>query len=307
MSISLGNADYEDYKTSSSDLFKITGQIYLQSTQKWMQSNDLASMEIGYIALEIAGIILVKFYSNYNRLEEAKLFFKLTVENFHQLLRIYDKQPTEPVATHIRTLRNTYTHICSSQIISFIIIPNAPQLIQTYFSIIQSKASILQQMSSADKDENIIGFWETIVVQGLKILDKVFTLCSPQSVTNILRNIKQDSEVKQAVELLEKWLFTPESVNSLFLLVTSYIKLTSRDLEDLRSDREEWMNREMSYSLPNNARKYAEQVAKGFRYWINNPLRLSLSVLMENSWQSDDLLVRDVAYNLFAITGEFLF
>ena len=287
-----------------SDLFKIMGPIYLQSIQKWMQWNDLSSMEVGCMALRVIGEILIRYHPNYNRSEEVKLF-KSSVEYFHEFFSIYDKHPTEPVAEYIRIHGNTYAHICQWQPALFIMMPKALQLIQTYLSIVQSKASIIEQVGSADEDKDIVEFWETIVVQGLKILNKVFTLRSTRVVSN---NIEQESEVKQAVGLLEKSLFAPETIKSLLdLLVTSYLKLTPRDLENLQYDREEWVNCEMSYLLPNHARGYAQQMVTELYCGTSDPFGPPLLMFVEKACESDDLLIRDVAYNLFVRTGKTYF
>ncbi|CDO56518.1 similar to Saccharomyces cerevisiae YPL125W KAP120 Karyopherin responsible for the nuclear import of ribosome maturation factor Rfp1p [Geotrichum candidum] len=295
-------------QAASSNLVKAMGQIYLQSTQKWIQSIDLASMEIGYKALEVTGDLLIKCHPNYNRSEEVKLFFKLSVEYFHRLLHIYDKQPTEPVAEHICMLGNTYRKLCQWQLVPFLMIPDGLQLIQTYLSIVQSKARVLQQVGSAGENRDIVEFWEKIVVQGLEILSKVFELRSTHVMSNNLDNIKQDSEVKQAVGLLEKSLFAPETIKSLLdLLVTSYLKLTPRDLENLQYDHEEWVNREMSYLLPNNVQGYAERIVSQLYFGTSDPLGPPPLTFMEKAWQSDDLLIHDVAYNLFVRTGGMYF
>ena len=295
-------------QAASSNLVKAMGQIYLQSTQKWIQSIDLASMEIGYKALEVTGDLLIKCHPNYNRSEEVKLFFKLSVEYFHRLLHIYDKQPTEPVAEHICMLGNTYRKLCQWQLVPFLMIPDGLQLIQTYLSIVQSKARVLQQVGSAGENRDIVEFWEKIVVQGLEILSKVFELRSTHVMSNNLDNIKQDSEVKQAVGLLEKSLFAPETIKSLLdLLVTSYLKLTPRDLENLQYDREEWVNCEMSYLLPNHARGYAQQMVTELYCGTSDPLGPPLLMFVEKACESDDLLIRDVAYNLFVRTGKTYF
>ncbi|KAF5109759.1 hypothetical protein DV453_001365 [Geotrichum candidum] len=305
LSVSRFGTGRTGFQAAASDLVKVTGQIYLQSTQQWMQSIDLASMEVGYMALKVTGKVLAEGYANCSRSEEARVFFKHSVEHFQGFVRIYDKQPIELIAKHIRTLGKIYTHIFERQPVSFLMMPDALQLIQSYLSIVQSKAGILQQVGSADEDEDIVEFWEKIVVQGLTLLRKVITLFHKNGVSTIRYRTQDDKEeAKQAFEFLEKSLFTPEIINSIVdLLLTSYFKLTPRDLENWRSEPEEWIIEQMNDSWEYQARPCAEQVFTDLLANFKDIVGPSLLTFMEKAGQSDDLLVRDVAYNAFAIAS----
>lgn len=305
LSVSRFGAGRTGFQAAAPELVKITGQIYLQSTQQWMQAIDLAKMEVGYMALKVTGKVLAEGYANCNRAEEAAFFFKHSVEHFQGFVSIYDEQPVELIAKHIRTLGKIYIHIFERQPVSFLMMPDSLQLIQSYLSVVQSKASILQQVGSPDQEEDIVEFWEKIVVQGLLLLKKVITLFHKNGVSTIrYRTQGEKEEAKQAFEFLEKSFFTPNVINNIVdLLLTSYFRLTPRDLENWRSEPEEWIIEQMNDSWEYQARPCAEQVFTDLLANFKDIVGPSVLTFMENAGQSNDLLIRDVAYNAFAIAS----
>jgi len=298
-------------RTAVPDLIKVTGKIYLQSTQKWMHSIDLESMEVGYMALKVTGKILADGYSNCSHSDEPKNFFKNTVEHFQEFVRMYDKQPTKPVAEHIHKLGKMYIDIVERQLVPFLMMPDTLQLIQSYLSIIKSKAGMIQQVDSADKDVDIVELWEKIIIQGLTLLSKmVKSFClnhkpifdSDKSIFG--RGIQKSyDDTNPIIQLLEKSLFTPEIINSIVdILLTSYFKITPRDLENWRSNPEEWKTYGFGdFWRPHQVRPRAEELFTNLLANFKDIFGPSLLKFMEKAGQSDDLLVRDVAYNAFAI------
>ena len=298
-------------RTAVPDLIKVTGQIYLQSTQKWMHSIDLGSMEVGYMALKVTGKILADGYSNCSHSDEPKNFFKNTVEHFQEFVRMYDKQPTKAVAEHIHELGKMYIDIVERQPVPFLMMPDTLQLIQSYLSIIKSKAGMIQQVDSADEDVDIVELWEKIIIQDLTLLSKVVksfclnhkpTFDSDKSIFG--RGIQKSyDDTNPIIQLMEKSLFTPEIINSIVdILLTSYFKLTPRDLENWRSNPEEWKTYGFGdFWRPHQVRPRAEELFTDLLANFKDIVGPSLLKFMEKAGQSDDLLVRDVAYNAFAI------
>lgn len=305
LSVTRFGAGRAGFQAAAPDLVKVTGELYLQLTQQWMQSFDLATMEVGYKALKVTGKLIAEGYSNCNRYPEASSFFNSSVEHFIGFASIYDNQPAELIAKHIRGLGKIYAHIFERQPVAFVLMSESLQLIRSYLTIFESKASILQNVGGEDQDEESTEFWEKIVVQGLKLVKKVISLFYKNGVSTIrYRTVEDKEESKRAFSLLESDFFTPNVITSIVsILLSSYFKLTPRDLESWKSDPEEWIIEQLNDSWEYQARPCAEKVFTDLLANFKSIVGPTVLEFMENASQSDDLLFRDVAYNAFAIAS----
>lgn len=293
------------FQAAAPDLVKVTGALYLQLTQKWMQSFDLATMEVGYMALKVTGRLISEGYSHCNRYSEASEFFNSSVEHFLGFANMYDSQPAELIAKHIRGLGKFYTNVFDRQPVAFMMMQDSLKLIKSYLTIFESKAELLQQVGDPSQDEESTEFWERIVVQGLKLVKNVISLFYKNGVSTIRYRSEEDrEESKAAFALLEKEFFTPNVINGIVsILLSSYFKLTPRDLESWKSDPEEWTTEQLNNSWEYQARPCAEKVFTDLLANFKTIVGPTVLEFMESSSQSNDLLFRDVAYNAFAIAS----
>lgn len=293
------------FQAAAPGLVKVTGDLYLQLTQSWMQNFDLATMEVGYMALKVTGKLISEGYSHANRFIEASTFFNKSVEHFLGFANAYNNQPIELIAKHIRGLGKFYAHFFDRQPIAFILMSDSLQLVNSYLSIFESKAELLQQVGNADQDEELTEFWEKIVVQGLKLVKNIVSLFFKNGVSTIRYRTEEDKqESKAALALLQEKFFTPSVLsNIVHIILSSYFRLTPRDLESWKSEPEEWTIEQMNNSWEYQARPCAEKLFMDLLANFKDVVGPIVLEIMESAGQSDDLLVRDVSYNAFAIAS----
>lgn len=270
-----------------------------------MQSFDLATMEVGYMALKVTGKVISEGYTNCNRFPEASSFFNNSVQHFVGFASVYDQQPTDLIAKHIRGLGKIYTNIFERQPVPFMMMQDSLKLIQSYLTIIESKASLLQQVGSPDQDEESTEFWEKIVVQGLLLIKKVVSLFYKNGVSTIRYRSEEDKEEsKAAFALLQNDFFTPDIIKGMVsILLSFYFRLTPRDLESWKTEPEEWITEQLNDSWEYQARPCTEKLFTDLLANFKEIVAPGVLEFIENASQSDDLLLRDVGYNAFAIAS----
>lgn len=301
------------FQAAASGIVQLIGNLYIAISQSWMSqkdnlSNHLALMEVGYLALKITGKVFAEGYQRvYQDPQAAKIFEKIT-QHFQGYVMVYNTFQSDIIAKHIKGLGKIFLNIFERQPVSFILLPSSMSVLQTYMSIMQEKAQVIQSIGNEDEEavsEEVAEFWEKTVVQGLKLFSKLINYAYHNGSVSIrYRSVDDRDDTKAAHALLEKDLFNEQNIRGMLgLLLNNYLKLTPRDLESWKNEPEEWIAEEMKENWDYQARSCAQMVLvnmlKNFKA-IVSPILIEF---IQTTSSGNDILLQDVAYNVFALAS----
>lgn len=305
------------FHAAAPSIIRLIGGIYLVATQTWMEHKDslteyLAFMEVGYIALKVTGKVLAEGYQRVHQAPEAIEIFGEMTQHFQGYIMIYNTQQSDLVAKHIKALGKIFSHIFERQPVSFVLLPTSLSVLQTYMSVMQEKAMLIQNVGSEELyigntefNEEIAEFWEKVVVQGLSLFRQSIGLFYKNGTLKVtFRTPSDKDDAKKASEMMKTDLFNEQNITGMVnILLTAYLKLTPRDLESWKDDPEEWIAEEMKETWDYQARPCSERVLVDLLTNFKGFVSPMLIQFIQNSSSGDDVLLRDVAYNVFALAS----
>lgn len=327
-SVTKFGASLRGFQNAAPGIVGLVGEIFVSATDAWVNQarESLGSysgaMEVGYLALKVVGKVLTNGYTYVHRAPEAVQIF----EKIHTYLRgfvmTYSNYPTEMISKHIRTMGKIFTRLLERFPVSFVLLPNSLDVIHVYMSIMQENAVLIQSIGvdfdklpngiktlglqgnySDSNIEEVSEFWERVVVQGMKLFKScIHEFFKKGTPTLRFRKAEDKEDGKRAIEVLQNNLFNPQNIHGMIsLLLNNYLKLTPRDLESWKDEPEEWINDERNRSSDFHARPCAETVLVSLLANFKGVVSPLLVEFIQNSSSSTDILLREVAYNVFTL------
>lgn len=308
----------------------LVGEVYVSATEAWVSQpsenldNFLAVMEVGYISLKVIGKVLANGYTYVHRAPEACQIFDKMKSHFQGFIMVYTNYQNDMIAKHIKTMGKIFIRILERFPVSFILLPSSLDVISIYMNVMQTNASLIQNIG-LDFDnihggaqslgihianpntnlEEISEFWERIVVQGMLLFKSCITEFFKKGVATV-RFKKEDDKAdgKKAIDILQNQLFNQQNVQGMInLLLNHYLKLTPRDLESWRDEPEEWINEERQRSSEYQARPCSEYVLVSLLINFTSYVTPLLVSFIQEKSSSEDVLLKDVAYNVFRLAN----
>lgn len=298
-------------------LLKLVGKVYLAVTETWMtrenkslDSSSIALMEVGYIALKVVGKVMSEGFTNIHRNEDGTELFTRLVDHFQGFIMVYDaNSDSDLISKYIKALGKIFSHLFERQPVPFILLPRSLEVVHIYVSLMEKKAAIIQNVGNDNDDdeipEDLAEFWEKTVVQGLQLFKSMLGLFHKNGVTTIrYRTTDDKEETRRACEILKTQLFTEQNIMGLMnLLLTSYLRLTPRDLSSWKTEPEEWVVEELKKNWEYQARTCSEKVFTDIFVNFKEMVTPVLMSFIENASSSEDVLIKDVAYNAFSLAS----
>lgn len=311
-------------------IINLVGGVYSSATETWVSQSPetldtyLAFMEIGYLSLKVIGKVLANGYSYLHRAPEACQIFEKMKSHFQGFIMVYTNYQNDMIAKHIKAMGKIFTRILDRFPVSFVLLPSSLEIISIYMNVMQSNAPLVQNIG-LDYDEipggvkslgiqgnyphssieEVAEFWERVVVQGMLLFKSCITEFFKKGVPTV-RFKKEDDKAdgKRAIEILQNNLFNQQNLQGMVsLLLNNYLKLTPRDLESWRDEPEEWIIEERLRSSEYQARPCAEYVLVSLLLNFKAVVSPLLVSFIQESSSSDDLLSKDVAYNVFRLAS----
>lgn len=304
------------FQTAASGIVQLVGGIYVAISQTWMAQKDnlndhLALMEVGYLALKVTGKVLAEGYERVHQDPQAAEIFQKITQHFQGYVLVYNSHQSDILAKHIKGLGKIFTHLFERQPVSFVLLPGALSVVQMYMSIMQEKAQVVQSVGSEDDEasnnttEEVAEFWERTVVQGLKLFSELINHAYRKGSTSIrYRTVADREDAHRAHTLLESDLFNEQNIRGMLgLLLNHYLKLTPRDLESWKSEPEEWIAEEMKENWDYQGRSCSQKVLVDLLTNFKSIVSPILVEFIQSASSGNDILLQDVAYNVFALAS----
>ncbi|KAK9453741.1 armadillo-type protein [Dipodascopsis uninucleata] len=303
-------------QSSTPDLVRTIGNWYVLFTQQWMNVNGSEDMgtlglqvQIGYLSLKICRRLVSEGYEFADRHSEAGEFFQITTNHLTQFIEFMAKEPSEPLEKHILTLGKFYQDLSDRQPTAFILMPRMFDMIKTYLSVLQTHASTFHSQESED-----VEVWEKIVVRGLLLLRKCIKMGFGDGAVTIKYRTPEDrAETKAAIEMLKTQLCQEQFISQIHdILLWSYLRLRSTELERWVNEPEDFVYDEIQNSWEYQLRPCAEKVyielLLNFKGTLRNRSLEAFNAARSSTDMNDDaILAKDAAYNAFSITANALF
>jgi hypothetical protein len=255
----------------------------------------LAEMEVGYLALKVVTRLIQEGYEEANRHEEAVELFGSIYEHLTGFLHVYESNPNELIAKHIKRIGKFYLRLFDRQAGAFVLMPAGLDVPRFYMKLAEHKAQWL-------------AVYQTTVIQGFLLLKRLTDALSKTSLTSLRHRTEEDrQESKRSQELLSGELFTHEVVSRLTeLLLTFYMKLRASDLELWSNSPEEFFVEESQssyeYSLRPCAAHLYVHILSSFKKSVSGQvLQFVENACNIQSVELPDILVVDAALSAFEL------
>lgn len=270
------------------------GNIYFALISDCMSNDsmDLGKLEVGYLAFKVGCRLICEGYENSHRSPQASNFFERAVAFFRGLLEVYSTRPSDIVAKFLKRYGKFYHQLFDTQPISFILMPKSLQAMHLYLTLIESRSTQLDVDDEYD-EQGIL--WSKVLIQGMLLFKRTMqVITKPGSTSSRSRTGEERQEARHAQQLLAESFYTPETISHLTtVLLNHYMSLGRADLEDWKSEPEEFFNEEAQqsweYQLRPCAAKFYEDIIIGFRDVVGQ----QVLIFIESSANQSDILLKD--------------
>ncbi|GMM56878.1 Kap120 protein [Maudiozyma humilis] len=296
-------------------IFPLIVQIYLRTFEEWTakltsanaptDSDELAKLQVSYLALKVLRRIVCEGYERPHRDESVCEFMKLTVSHFELLinnhtnlgkLHVYEK--------FVKCYGKLYYNTVTDSAANFILMPCSTQILIAYTKLIFEKASVVYS-----ENADVTGdFWEHTVIRGILLLKRVINFVTRKGVLT-LKAKSDKGMVEEAIKKINTEFLNENLIKQLVdVIINWYLKLRPAELENWFVDPEEWINEQMLTSFEYQIRPCAENFFQDLIYSFSELLVPFLLNKIENEASMltntlDDFLKKDAIYATFQLSS----
>lgn len=229
-------------KEQSSPLISRISQIYLMYVNQWMVDLSFTKMEVGYKALKVASRLIYNGLTDASKNPDAVEFFSIMKSHLVGFIQLYEASPSDLLAKHLKQIGKFFSRLRTENPVAFMLIPDSIEVFHIYLQIIESKSQLLTfQGNSDDEDDETYELWNKIVVQGLNILSDQIQLVKRRGVSLKTASAEERAQRDECMRRISEDLFQPNVISQLSnLLLTQYFRINRQDLENWKTEPEEF-------------------------------------------------------------------
>lgn len=286
-------------------LIKIYAKFFNESIAEF----DLATMEVGYFSLKVLRRIVVDVYDSPYQSTEVSEFLTLTVEHFQLMIQKYSQ--SDILDKYVKCYAKIYHALAKSNPTNLILFPCSKQVLYSFLTIIQDKASVVYESEDSEDGDNI---WEFLVIKALLVFKYLINFLFKKGAVLTLKSKSNKAEIESAINLLTHDFFTEDLIKSLTdLLISYYIKLRPKDLESWIYEPEEWANDEVNqnyeYQVRQCAENFFQDLMNNFKdllapYVLN---KVQNEVVSYNEASVQNILIKDSIFTIFQLSANSIF
>lgn len=275
-------------------------RLYIKFFQEWTRGDneaDTSVMEICYMCLKNLRRIIPEGYEKPHENLEVAEFVKVTIEHLQLLVVRHDGFPSDMLERFVKCYCKVYLNLINSNPTSFILLPCAQDILQSFIALLQLKAEDVYN-SSEEND-----FWEVLAVKGILILKKMIGYVYKRGAVT-LKQKNDREEVNKAINRISQLFLSAEVIRQLCdLIIDWYLRMKPADLESWLLEPEEWCNEELSSSYEFQVRPCAENFFQDMIKFFKDELAEFILNKISSDLMNSDVLIKDSILCTFQLSS----
>lgn len=276
-------------------------RLYIKFFQEWTRSNndmvDTSVMEICYMCLKNLRRIIPEGYEKPHENQEVAEFVKITIDHLQFLVVRHEVFASDSLERFVKCYCKVYLNLINSNPTSFILLPCAQDILQSFISLLRLKAEDVYK-SNEEND-----FWEVMAVKGILILKKMIGYVYKRGAVTLKQKSDRE-EVNNAITRISQLLLTTPVIRQLCdLIIDWYLRMKPADLESWLLEPEEWCNEELSSSYEFQVRPCAENFFQDMIKYFKDELSEFILTKISSELTNNDVLIKDSILCTFQLSS----
>lgn len=274
-------------------------RLYVKFFQEWTRTgdSDLSVLQLCYMCLKNLRRIIPEGYDRPHDHSDVVDFIKITIDHLQVLVVRHESLPSDLLERFVKCYCKVYLGLINTNPTSFILLPCAPEILQSFLALLQQKAEAVYN-SSEDDD-----FWELLAVKGLLILKKMTGYLYKRGAVT-LRHKNDREEVSAAISRMSQLVLTPPVVRLLCdLIIDWYLRIKPSDLDSWLVEPEEWCNEELLALYEFQARPCAENLFQDLIKYFREDVGDFVLAKISSDLANHDVLVKDAILCTFQLSA----